>query len=136
MAVSLVIKNAYYELGSSSLLNAFFSSIYFHLVMGKKFNRYPKIFPGFFQGKLDWRDANEVRDNFKNIREGLKQIGSDKLIWDIYDLTKAPPWDKNTINETIPLSDFFTTEKGVNFFDIIDDVLEESTQSKTDITIR
>lgn len=136
MAVSLIIENTYHEMGSSSLLNAFFSTIYFHLVKDKPGIAYPKIFMHLYKGHLKWQDAAEVLEDFEEIRNKLKRYGPDKIIWDIQNLSISPPPPMQKIDRSIPLSNCFLTEKGLNYFDLISEVLKNSIAKQVDVFIR
>jgi 2,3-bisphosphoglycerate-dependent phosphoglycerate mutase len=136
MGVSLVVKTNYYEVGSASFLNCFFSTVYFHLVQSQKENNYPKIFPEFFQGHLYCEDSQEVRGNILEIREKLKLYSPDKIIWDIYDLSTPPPWGNNISSQTTSLSNYFVIANGKDLFDVILAALAKSEELKADIYIR
>lgn len=39
-----------------------------------------------------------------------------KVIWDIDDMTKMPPWGKNISKDITDLSNYFVTSDGKDFF--------------------
>jgi len=135
MGVALIVGNKQYEIGSSSFLKSFFSTIYFHLGKGHVGSPYPKIFNDFYNGHLKWEDANEAMSDLNDIKEKLKLLNPDKVVWDIHDLAKKPPWGDNISPNITSLSNYFKTSKGEDLFDVIFKALDYSIKNEEDIKI-
>lgn len=63
------------------------------------------------------------------IKSELKALPVGKLIWDIQDRSKAPPWGSNIADTTTDLSNYFVTSTGRDLIDTLQEVLEELRRS-------
>ena len=88
-----------------------------------------------YNGELKWENAEEVFKNSIEIREALKQFSPDKVIWDIEDLDKRPPWGDDISDDITSLANYFVTSDGNDMFDVLISALVESIRDKTDVSI-
>jgi hypothetical protein len=136
MGVSLFINGSSLEIGSASFLKSFFSTIYFHLVTPETKNKYPKLFTDLYNGHVKWEDAQEIQDNLEDIREAFKNFDTDKVVWDIDDLSKSPPWGSDISARVTSMANYFVTSRGKDLFEELFDALARSKEMKEDIYLK
>ena len=71
----------------------------------------------------------------KKIQLELQAFSPDKVVWDIDDLSKQPPWGKNISNDITNLSNYFVTSDGEDFITIFFNALEKAKKLQMDLTI-
>ena len=88
-----------------------------------------------YQGTLvkDYVDTAIVE--LKKIQLELQAFSPDKVVWDIDDLSKQPPWGKNISNDITNLSNYFVTSDGEDFITIFFNALEKAKKLQMDLTI-
>lgn len=59
------------------------------------------------------------------IKSELKALPITKLIWDIQDRSKSPPWGDNIADTITDLSNYFVTSTGRDLIDTLHEILEE-----------
>jgi hypothetical protein len=135
MTVGYSVNSSLYEIGSSSFLYAFFSNICFHLENKRWGDKYPYLMKKLYQGKLSYMYAPLAIRELEEIKEKLKLFPPEKIVWDIDDACKKPPWGNNISNDITSLSNYFVTSEGKDLIDITMEALEEGVKNKKDITI-
>ena len=136
MAVGFKVKFYWYQIGSGDFLNSFFSTVAINLENGKWGSRFPSIMNKLYQGILEYDDVNDALSELKTIQEELKAFSTDKVVWDIEDLSLMPPWGNNISVEITDLSNYFVTSDGKDFITIFSNALEKAKQEKTGIEIK
>jgi hypothetical protein len=135
MAIYVTVGVSDYEIGSGSFFNSFFSTISYHLEPNGWGSKYPVLMNEFYQGTLEWKKAEEILKNILEIREYLKKYTPDKVIWDIKDLKKRPPWGDNISTDITDLSNYFVTSDGNDLFDVLINAFAEAVSEKEDLSI-
>lgn len=135
MAVGFRIDFLWYQVGHGDFLHSFFSTISYHLEPDGWGTRYPYLLKKLYQGKLSWEDAPKALEEVKSIQTQLKKYTPDKVIWDIDDLSKQPPWKENISSEITDLSNYFVTSDGRDLIEILKKALQDSIDEQTDIEI-
>ena len=88
-----------------------------------------------YQGTLDKDNVETAIVELKKIQLELQAFSPDKVIWDIDDLSKQPPWGKNISNDITNLSNYFVTSDGEDFITIFFNALEKAKKLQMDLTI-
>ena len=133
MGISFEAGDERYEIGSSSFLNAFTSTIGYHLENNELGSKYP-LMKELLEGNLTWQDAEEAEKEALQIQKELTKFSPDKIIWDCNDLSKRPPWGDNSSHIT-SLANYFVTSDGKDLFEVIFKVLNDSKRDEVDIEI-
>lgn len=136
MALGFKIKYYWYHIGTGDFLHAFFSTVAVHLENGNWGSRFPFIMNELYQGELSWQKADSAIEELNVIKQELQAFAPDKVIWDIDDLSKQPPWGNNISKEITNLSNYFVTSDGDDFITIFLHALEKAKEVKYDITIK
>lgn len=135
MAVGFSVDYFWYEVGSGEFLHAFFSTIAYHLENGKWGSRYPVIMKKLYQGEIKSKDIKLAIKELEEIRSLLQRISPEKVIWDIEDLSKQPPWGDNISEEITDLSNYFVTSSGEDLIIMLKDALDQAKELKVSLTI-
>lgn len=133
--VGLKVGSIVDEIGTQDFLHAFFSSISYYLEPDGWGTRFSELMNDFYQGKLNFADSIKVLKDIKIIREELRKYDPDKIIWDIEDNSKSPPWGNNISKDIKDLSNYFVTSTGKDLFEVIIECLNDSIDNHRDITI-
>jgi hypothetical protein len=130
VAVGFKVGSIIDEIGSQDFLHAFFSTISFHLEPDGWGTEYPELMQELYQGGLTSDKASKVLNDVLEIREALRKIQPEKVIWDIEDLSAKPPWGKTISGDITDLSTYFVTSTGRDVFDVLIECLH-ALQKKT-----
>ena len=88
-----------------------------------------------YQGTLDKDNVETAIVELKKIQLELQAFSPDKVVWDIDDLSKQPPWGKNISSDITNLSNYFVTSDGEDFITIFFNALEKAKKLQMDLTI-
>ena len=92
MAVGLKVDMFWYPVGTGDFLHSFFSTICFNLENSAWGNRFPTLMNELYSGDLDHRSIDPAIKELITVRNELKNFPPEKVVWDMDDLTKRPPW--------------------------------------------
>ena len=134
--ISFRVGSYEYEVGASSFLYSFFSTVAYRLEDGNWGSKYPIIMNELYQGRLSYENVTIAKTELRNIKENLLNFSPDKVIWDIEDLSKQPPWGNNISSHITSLSNYFVTSNGMDFIEIFNNVLDKSIELKKDVYIQ
>ena len=136
MAVGFKVGNIIDEVGTPDFLHAFFSTISYHLEPNGWGTKYPELLLQFYQeGKLDSARSEKAHAEALEIRDQLKSLSPDQVIWDIENLQAKPPWGNNISPDITDLSNYFVTSTGRDLFEVLLECLEASKMERTAMTI-
>ena len=137
MPVGLVVGNSFYDIGEGALLHSFFSTISHNLEPKGWGTKYPLLMNELYHGSLKWKKADKVIESLQSIKESFTHISTDKVVWDIEDLSIEPPWGINLNNPYVnDLSNYFVTNDKYDLFDVFIAALTQSKNDKKNIDIR
>ena len=88
-----------------------------------------------YQGKLTNANVPNAKVELNTIESELKNLSPDKVIWDMEDLTKQPPWGTRISNQITDLSNYFVTSDGRDFLTIFRKALDDAIEIEKDIII-
>ena len=88
-----------------------------------------------YQGKLANANVSNAKVELNTIENEFKKLPPEKVIWDIDDLTKQPPWGEKISNQITDLSNYFITSDGRDFLTIFHKALDAAIEIKKDIII-
>lgn len=124
MTIGLKQGSVVTEIGPGGLLHSLLSTVAVHLEGGKWGTNFPLIMGKFYQGSLPASDADRAFQEMQQIKDGLKSLTADKVVWDIEDLSKNPPWGRNVGPHVKSMADYYVTITRRNLVDEILDNLE------------
>lgn len=89
-----------------------------------------------YQGKLDCDNTDKAIEELSIIRKELQKFSPEKVIWDIEDLAKQPPWGNNISKDIMDLSNYFVTSDGDDFLTVFSHALEKAKEINAEIVIK
>lgn len=125
----------YYQIGSADFLHSFFSTVAYRLEGGHWGSRYPYIMEQLYQGELPAEYVSHAVSELRSIQNELRKLPPDKVVWDIDDLSKQPPWGENISDDIHDLSDYFVTSDGEDFITIFQSALQKALESNQPLKI-
>ena len=135
MAVGFVVKYYWYQVGNDDFLYAFFSTIA-HCLEGDNWgSRYPVIMNELYAGQIMRDHLVDAIQELDGIEAHLSDISPDQIIWDYYDLSKRPPWDKNISPEINNLANYFVTSEGENLLDVLKGAIKKGIELGVDLSV-
>lgn len=126
MSVGFKVKFYWYQVGSGDFLFSFFSTVACNLENGRQGARFPMMKSLCDSGKLTSNELSAALDEVLQIRSELKGFTADKVVWDMEDLSKQPPWGNNISPEITDLSNYFVTSDGEDFITILQHAIEKA----------
>lgn len=135
MAVGFKVKYYWYQIGRGDFLHSFFSTVAYNLENENWGSRFPIIMNELYQGKMSWMNVDKAIAELNVIKEELKAFSPDKVIWDIEDLSKQPPWGNNISKDITSLSNYFVTSDGEDFLATFLRALEMAKEVSCDMEI-
>lgn len=78
-----------------------------------------------YSGELRSDYAAEALLELDKISRELAEFPSSRVVWDIKDRTKTPPWGDNIADTITDLSNYFVTSTGRDLIQVMREVLED-----------
>lgn len=125
MAVGIKLGSITDEIGASDFFNAFFSTITGNLEPAGWGTRFPVLMKKLYAGELEQSDAGTALHELDAITRELARIPAGKVVWDIEDRGKTPPWGNNIADTITDLSNYFVTSTGRDLIATLREILEE-----------
>ncbi len=136
MAVGFKVKFYWYQIGNGDFLHSFFSTVSYNLENGMWGSRFPIIMNELYRGKVNRDDIDNAIEELKIIKTEFKKFNPDKVVWDIDDLSKQPPWRNDISKDITDLSNYFVTSDGNDFITIFFNALEMAKELSVEIEIK
>lgn len=125
-----------YEIGTASFLHSFFSTVAYRLENNRWGSKFPVIMNELYQGKLSFENVPAAKEELTQIKKALTKLSPNKVIWDIEDLSKQPPWGNNISEEISSLGNYFITCDGPDFIEVFFMALNAAIEIKKDVMIQ
>lgn len=125
MAVGIKLGSITDEIGASDFFNAFFSTITGNLEPAGWGTRFPMLMKKLYAGELEQSDAGTALHELDEITRELARLPAGKVVWDIEDRGKTPPWGNNIADTITDLSNYFVTSTGRDLIATLREILEE-----------
>lgn len=136
MAVGFKVKFYWYQIGHGDFLQSFFSTVAYNLENENWGSRFPIIMNELYQGKLEHENIDRALEELSIIKKELQTFSPEKVVWDIEDLSKQPPWGSDISKDIIDLSNYFVTSDGNDFLTVFAHALEKAKEIDTEIEIK
>ena len=118
----------WFQIGTGDFLHSFFSTVALRLENGLWGSKYPVIMNELYQGELPANKTDLAIDELIQIREGLRGLSSEQVVWDIEDLSKQPPWGNKISPDITDLSSYFVTSDGEDFIGVLERALKTAAE--------
>ncbi len=118
----------WFQIGTGDFLHSFFSTVALRLENGLWGSKYPVIMNELYQGELPANKTDLAIDELIQIKEGLRGLSSEQVVWDIEDLSKLPPWGNKISPDITDLSSYFVTSDGEDFIGVLERALKTAAE--------
>ena len=135
MSVGFTVKFYWYQVGSADFLFSFFSTVAYNLEYGKQGTKFPMIKKLCDNGRLEKNELSAAIEEIVLIKAELKHFTPDKVVWDIEDLSKQPPWGSNISPDITDLSNYFVTSDGDDLITVLQHALEKAVELGIELKI-
>ncbi|MBA0429915.1 hypothetical protein D7Y53_08165 [Stenotrophomonas maltophilia] len=112
------------EIGSSSFLYAFFSTISGNLEPDGWGSRFPILMRQLYAGRLQQSDAADALAELHMVRRELADLPPARVIWSLEDRTQHLPLGDDIAPDIDSLATYFVTAHGRDLIALLIDVLE------------
>ncbi|WP_369690833.1 Imm70 family immunity protein [Metabacillus fastidiosus] len=89
-----------------------------------------------YNRKLSWIDVSTAKADLIEIEQKLLKYSQQYVVWDIDDLSKAPPWGDKINPQIKSLANYFTAANGRTFFEVMCVAMDVAKEDKCDIKLR
>ena len=124
MTVGIKVGSITDEIGTSEFFHSFYST-----VSGRLEDRWGERFPSLmhlYDGRLPCHQTEAALAELAEIRSKFARFPPDRVIWDIEDRAKMPPWGNDISADITNLSNYFVTSTGRDLIDLLQEALEAS----------
>lgn len=135
MAVGFKVNCFWYQVGQGDFLHSFFSTVAYNLEEGHWGSRFPVIMTQLYQGRLPRENTDRAIEELSIIKKELQNFGPEKVVWDIEDLSKQPPWGTNISEDITDLSNYFVTSSGYDFLSVFSNALQTAKETNAELEI-
>ena len=136
MAVGFKVKFYWYQIGHGEFLHSFFSTVAYNLENKHWGSRFPIIMNELYQEKVECENIDKALEELSIIKKELKAFSPEKVVWDIEDLSKQPPWGNDISKDITDLSNYFVTSDGKDFLTVFSHALEKAKEINDKIEIK
>jgi len=135
MAVGIKVGSITDEIGTSEFFHAFFSTISANLETNGWGSKFPILLNNLYQGSLSPSEVTTAIDELNIIKKELGNYPPTKIVWDIEDRSKQPPWGSNISNDITSLANYFVTSTGRDVIKTILEALEYANEKNKSVNI-
>ncbi|CAM0555331.1 hypothetical protein EHLJMEHL_04920 [Vreelandella titanicae] len=135
MGVGVTVGSVTDEIGASSFVHAFFSTISAHCEPDGWGTKYPHLMNEFYQGHLVHSRADSALSELRNARLLLKEISPSEVVWDIENREAQPPWGVNISPDITNLGNYFVSSTGRDVFGLLEEALQASIAEQRDVKL-
>ena len=135
MSVGIKVGSITDEIGTSEFFHAFFSTVSANLESEGWATRFPILLGKLYQGDLEPGLANQAVSELTQIRKELSEFEPDRVVWDIENRAKQPPWGNEISSEITSLANYFVTSTGRDLISTLIEALEDAAKGGKPATI-
>lgn len=122
--------------GHGDFLHLFFSTAAYNLEKENWGSRFPVIMNELYHRKVSFENIDRALEELSKIKKELQVFSPERVIWDIEDLSKQPPWGSDISKDIKDLSNYFVTSDGNDFLSVFTRALEKAKEVKAEIEIK
>jgi hypothetical protein len=135
LSVAVWVGKKRFEIGSSSFLKSWFSTILRRLEAGRWGSVYPVIMRDFYSGTVSTEKVPQAATEVEAIHRKLAAFQPDQVVWDFEDADARPPWGDNISPHITSLANYFVTSDGKDLFDVLKNAFAEAARVKQSVAI-
>lgn len=135
MSVGVKVGSITDEIGTSEFFHAFFSTVSSNLESEGWASRFPILLGKLYQGNLDASLAKSAISELRLVQSELVAFKPEKVVWDIENPNKQPPWSSNISPEITSLANYFVTSRGRDLISTLIEALEDAASNNKPVAI-
>lgn len=135
MAVGISVGSITDELGASSFVHSFFSTISVHCEPNGWGSRFPRLMKDLYQGRLAYAYAEQALEELRQAKSALEILPPSAVVWDIENRSAKAPWGDNISPNITSLGNYFVSSTGRDVFGIFEEALQASADGKCDAVL-
>ena len=135
MAVGIKVGSITDEMGTSEFFHAFFSTISANLETNGWGSKFPVLLNNLYQGSLSPSEATTAINELNIIKKELEKFPPTKVVWNIEDRSKQPPWGNDISKDITSLANYFVTSTGRDVIATILEALEDANENNKSVNI-
>jgi len=135
MSVDITVGSTSEEVGASSFLHAFFSTISVYCEPQGWGSRFPHLMNELYQGHLPAHSAAPALAELREAKAVLSQLPPSAVVWDIDNRSARPPWGNNIAETITNLGGYFVSSSGRDLFGVLDEILSLAVAKNLDATV-
>jgi hypothetical protein len=101
--------------------------------LGKSF---PSNYERVISRETECDNTDKALEELSIIKKELQKFSPEKVVWDIEDLSKQPPWGNDISKDITDLSNYFVTSDGNDFLTVFSHALEKAKEVNAEIVIK
>lgn len=136
MTVGIKVDFLWYPIGTGDFFHSFFSTICVNLEDNNWGSKFPVIMKDMYFGELTKEKIVAAKEELEYIKLGLSKIEPNKVVWDIENFKKMPPWGEKISKDITNLSEYFITVDGQNLIEVINKAFYEAINEDVDIEVK
>lgn len=125
MTIGIQLGSVTDEIGASDFFHSFFSTISGNLETDGWGSRFPTLLKKLYSGELQRGDVATALAELEQAKRELAVLSPSRVIWDIENREKNPPWGADISADITDLSNYFVTSTGRDLFNVLKEALEE-----------
>jgi Immunity protein 70 len=134
MAIEIRVGSITDEIGTPTVLHAFFSTISAHCDRTGWGSRFPSLFK-LYEGAVSPRDAQSAVVELRAAKEALSRIPPTAIVWDIENRSVRPPWGDDISSTITSLGNYFVSSTGRDLFGLLEEALQAAADEGKDAVI-
>ncbi|EFR85113.1 conserved hypothetical protein [Listeria monocytogenes FSL F2-208] len=99
-------------------------------------SKYPTLMKKLYSGRLNTEDLEKAKKELNDIKEVLSNFSPNKIVWDVEDLHKNPPWETNINSDIKNLSEYFVTSDGKNLISTLHEAIDRALQENVNLEVK
>ncbi|GAA0707386.1 Imm70 family immunity protein [Dokdonella soli] len=126
MTVGIKVGSIVSEIGASSFLNAFFSTVAGLLENDDAGTRFPVISKDLYEGHVEAGKIEKAIAELKVIHDELMKYPPSAVIWDVEDRSKTPPWGSRISPSITSMANYFVSSTGRDLIQLLTETFQHA----------
>lgn len=136
MTVGIKVDFLWFPIGTGDFFHSFFSTVCVNLEDMSWGSRFPILMNEMYQGELPKEKLEIAQKELHEIKLEMGKISPEKVVWDVENLQKSPPWGTNISKEIANLAEYFVTSDGKNLIDILNESISEAIIENVNLEVK
>ncbi len=136
MAVGIKVDFLWFPIGTGDFFHSFFSTICVNLENMNWGSKFPVIMKEMYAGDWSKEKIKFAQKELQEIKIELSKIPSNKIVWDVENLSETPPWGENISSDITNLAQYFVTTNGGNLINVLEEAMCEAVNENVGLEVK